>query len=253
MTLKEGEIFVTKLEAARRQIDAAIRMTFLNEDPLAVHTVGAAAFRILRDLKKSRGRSTLADLLRAGLYEMASDVVSGKDLPDEIKGQPIEDIIARIADNIRAGKVGSPEEIDFTIAGENCHWAEFNLPANFLKHADLDSKKALRIRDIRNDELLIQAVCTFSDVAGRGRLTDEMMIHLLYASVWTDAAMSENWPGVKRLRELTPAQLRRNCLSLLREIKPLDGGNWLATAEWAERIEAQIEAWLDQRRLAPDY
>lgn len=41
---------VGKLDAARRQIDAAIRMTFANEDPLAIHTVVAAGHRIIRDI-----------------------------------------------------------------------------------------------------------------------------------------------------------------------------------------------------------
>lgn len=44
------KIRVNKIEAARRQIDAAIRMLFNNEDPVAIHTVATAAFRILRDL-----------------------------------------------------------------------------------------------------------------------------------------------------------------------------------------------------------
>src|SRR5690348_5342749 len=41
---------ISKLEAAKRQLDAAIRMFFKNEDILAVHTVSRAAFRILFDL-----------------------------------------------------------------------------------------------------------------------------------------------------------------------------------------------------------
>jgi hypothetical protein len=43
---------ITKLEAAGRQLDSAIRMFFSNEDILAVHTVARAAFRILYDITK---------------------------------------------------------------------------------------------------------------------------------------------------------------------------------------------------------
>ncbi len=43
-------IRINKLEAAQRQIDAAIRIFFGGEDPVAVHSVAAAGFRILRDL-----------------------------------------------------------------------------------------------------------------------------------------------------------------------------------------------------------
>jgi hypothetical protein len=47
-----AKIVATKLDAARREIDAAIRMLFKQEDPIAVHIVAAAASRILRDLAK---------------------------------------------------------------------------------------------------------------------------------------------------------------------------------------------------------
>jgi len=43
-------IKVNKIEAAQRQIDSAIRLLFDNEDPIAVHTLTMAGFRILRDI-----------------------------------------------------------------------------------------------------------------------------------------------------------------------------------------------------------
>ena len=49
-----AKIKVTKLEAAQRQIDAAIRMLFANEDPVAIHSIAAAGSRILRDLAKQK-------------------------------------------------------------------------------------------------------------------------------------------------------------------------------------------------------
>jgi hypothetical protein len=57
-------VHVLKVAAAQRQLDAAIRMTFANEDPLAVHTVAAAAGRVLRDLAKKRGHKVLAEQWR---------------------------------------------------------------------------------------------------------------------------------------------------------------------------------------------
>lgn len=47
-----ANIKVNKPEAARRQIDAAIRMLFSGEDPVAIHTLTMAGFRVLRDLAK---------------------------------------------------------------------------------------------------------------------------------------------------------------------------------------------------------
>jgi hypothetical protein len=41
---------ISKLEAARRQLDCAIRLYIAEEDALAVHTLSRAAFRILHDI-----------------------------------------------------------------------------------------------------------------------------------------------------------------------------------------------------------
>jgi hypothetical protein len=60
MSETTATVHLTKLAAAQRQLNAAIRMLLRNEDELAVHTVAAAAFRILRDIKKKHGRGELA-------------------------------------------------------------------------------------------------------------------------------------------------------------------------------------------------
>lgn len=50
-----AKIRINKIDAARRQIDAAIRMTFAGEDPIAVHSVIAAGHRIIKDICEKRG------------------------------------------------------------------------------------------------------------------------------------------------------------------------------------------------------
>jgi hypothetical protein len=50
-----AKIRVNKADAARRQLCAAIRMTFGGEDPIAVHSVAASAHRIIRDICEGRG------------------------------------------------------------------------------------------------------------------------------------------------------------------------------------------------------
>lgn len=45
-----AKIRINKFEAARRQIDMAIRCHFRGEDVVGVHTLSMAAFRILRDI-----------------------------------------------------------------------------------------------------------------------------------------------------------------------------------------------------------
>ena len=62
-----SEIRVTKSQAAQRQIDAAIWMLFRNEDPVAIHTVAMAGFRILRDLtKKSDRQHPIDSMIKPG-------------------------------------------------------------------------------------------------------------------------------------------------------------------------------------------
>lgn len=46
---------ISKLDAAKRQLEAFIRMYFNNGDPVAMHTLVAAAFGIVRDLNSKRG------------------------------------------------------------------------------------------------------------------------------------------------------------------------------------------------------
>lgn len=50
-----AKINVNKIEAARRQIDTAIRLFFSNGDPVSIHTLAAAGFRILRDIAQAKG------------------------------------------------------------------------------------------------------------------------------------------------------------------------------------------------------
>lgn len=66
-----ADLRTNKLDAARRQTDAAIRLFFANEDPFAIHTIAAAAQRILRDIAEKRGNSqwheAVKQLIRPGM------------------------------------------------------------------------------------------------------------------------------------------------------------------------------------------
>src|SRR5271163_4482614 len=50
-----AKVRLNKIDAARRLLDAAIRMTFAEEDPAAIHTLVAGAHRIIRDICERRG------------------------------------------------------------------------------------------------------------------------------------------------------------------------------------------------------
>jgi hypothetical protein len=47
---------VTKIDAARRQLETAIELYFADRDPVAVHTLAAAAFEVLTDLRTEAGQ-----------------------------------------------------------------------------------------------------------------------------------------------------------------------------------------------------
>ena len=59
------KIRVNKSEAARRQIDVAIRLLFRGEDPIAIHTIAMAGFRILRDLAEARPDSRMVQMTKS--------------------------------------------------------------------------------------------------------------------------------------------------------------------------------------------
>jgi hypothetical protein len=49
------ELTISKLDAARRQLETAARLYFTGGDPVSVHTLTAAAYNILKDLNAARG------------------------------------------------------------------------------------------------------------------------------------------------------------------------------------------------------
>lgn len=57
-----ARIQTNKADAARRQVDAAIRMLFQAEDPVPIHTLAMASFGILRNLTEKRGNSIQAEI-----------------------------------------------------------------------------------------------------------------------------------------------------------------------------------------------
>lgn len=51
------KIRVSKMQSAQRQADTSIRMLFSGEDPVSIHTLTMASFRILRDLAEHQGNN----------------------------------------------------------------------------------------------------------------------------------------------------------------------------------------------------
>jgi hypothetical protein len=54
LSMKKG-IVISKLDAAKRQLETGIRLYFSNGDPVSIHTLIAAAYNVIRDVNEKRG------------------------------------------------------------------------------------------------------------------------------------------------------------------------------------------------------
>jgi hypothetical protein len=50
----EKSIIITKLDAAKRQLETAIRLYFREEDPVSIHTLACAAYNVIRDINRQQ-------------------------------------------------------------------------------------------------------------------------------------------------------------------------------------------------------
>jgi|SRR5208282_2307760 len=127
-------VVVNKIAAAQRQLDAAIRWLFAQEDILPVHTVAAAARRLLCDIAEERGL-TIVDY--EGILRNVYAQLTGKH-PDPAQMAP-----------------GTPQF-------KKWFQKEINRPTNFLKHAEHDVDTAIDSSDLNTDYLLLEACATYS-------------------------------------------------------------------------------------------
>lgn len=57
--LNNDRIRVSKIEAARHQLDTAIWLWFLDQDEISIHTLAAASHQVIHDLCKAKGLGEL--------------------------------------------------------------------------------------------------------------------------------------------------------------------------------------------------
>ncbi len=72
-TKKTANFRVNRTDAARRQIDSAVRMLFSGEDPLAIFALTIAAMNILKVLSHKRTDRNLREALRTGIRPMSEE------------------------------------------------------------------------------------------------------------------------------------------------------------------------------------
>ena len=219
MSKTSATVHLTKRAAAQRQLNAAIRMLLGNEDELAVHTVAAAAFHILKDIKKmERGRSELADSLNRGLFYTARNFATGKKLPDFLD-ETLTRAVHKTADAIKRGEINSKADVTYFkvhASAESSYWRKFNLAANFLKHADWDVKDTLELRQLENEKLIMAASASYCELMNEP--TPEIVAFAAF--VLDDEELIRFLPEgtAKKLRGSKPAARRRLCLKLSRDL-----------------------------------
>jgi len=166
--MSTASLHVTKLAAAKRQLQAAIRIFFLEEDELAIHTVASAVYGLLKDLKRDRGQSEAADIYRTTFFYVVRDFRRGT-LPPHFTSDPtIMAEVERIADQlspITADSKLSDGEVTISPDAEKQYWNENNRAANFLKHADRDTDRTLPLERIDNNLLLLKCCSAYQDIA----------------------------------------------------------------------------------------
>ena len=65
---------ITKLDAAKRQLESAILLYFNGGDPVSIHTLSAAAYNIVRDINSSRtGEMMVKDLWKFLSADLAKE------------------------------------------------------------------------------------------------------------------------------------------------------------------------------------
>lgn len=222
-------IYINKLAAAKRQIQAAIRFYFMREDDLAIHVVASAAYGLLKDLKRARGKSEAADQFRTTIFYVVRDYKRGC-LPKEFLDEPeLIAWIASLSDRLPEISVDSAYE-DFEAAipedEERMYWNEANRFANFLKHADRDSGMAISVEDMDNRLLLMKCVAAYRDIAP-DELGNEGTVFAAFVSASSEGYVSKGVSFdsiVSAIRQIPQGNQLAICLRLIEDLNS-DGAN----------------------------
>jgi len=211
---------LNKLGAAKRQLNTAIRLFFARDDEVAIHTLGAAAYRILRDLKAQSGRLELSHLLTGVVTNVAQQIVSGKlaELPDAFPPESeLGRFILEVAEGLRSGELRDLREVEIIVPNEAGYWRDFNRVANFFKHADTDPNDVISLSAVQNEMLLHLACSALADVTQD--VDTEVVVYYLWLRPESEAGFELLGDVATELRQLQPDARRTRCLDVLIELK----------------------------------
>ena len=159
-------------------------MFFAGEDELAIHTVGAAAYRIIADLKSERGRDEVGDYYLTMLFYVVRDYRRGT-LPKQFTDNPeAMKWIQEMAEQIPITASMKYEDITMSVSAETARswWQKRNKVSDFLKHADRDPKSHISLQEVDNLELLTQTLASYTDLV-QDDLEAEGLVLWMYFNV----------------------------------------------------------------------
>jgi len=227
--LDTPELYLNKPNIARRQLNAAIRMFLRGEDILAVHTVAAASYAILRDLKDDRGRDELGDITSQMIFGYAQRYLDGEisELPEEVKANDQFMAVFEIfCETIRQNPNATAHEVVHGTASNNArreHWGKFNETANVLKHAERDPGGLHKHDPQETLYLLLRAYGSYHDLMHD--MDPEMNVLALYnaaVSGYTGGLADGYKAIVQDLIGENESQIRAAFLSFLEAMKDND-------------------------------
>lgn len=219
-------VHITKLAAAQRQLRAAIRLYFVDEDELAIHTVASAAYRLINDLKAARGMTEAADVYLVSIFYVVRSFRRGT-LPKHIsENSEVMMWVAEMAEKLPITAESKIEDVTAHIGDDAARtfWRKRNETSNFLKHADRDSQDQISLEKVDNITLLMQAMAAYTDLV-KNDLGPEGLILWLYSSVLygESESLPEEFRSIgRRLLQVHESERRDLCFALIQELRARD-------------------------------
>lgn len=232
MSEPRSSVVISKIAAAQRQIDAAIRMVLVGEDKLAVYTVAAAALKVLRDIMRKRGRSLVEDQHLHIVVGAARQLLNNEysEVLDYIRNHDPSyyAMIEYAADVIRKEETGGrrmkAEEIFKVCASNEVEFAyrqRVDFPANFLKHADKDANGHWSDHGFDSETVLFEACEAYLSVMRR--VTPEMLVYTTLIMMEHGSSSESFWGPLRHVERILEGadqtERRAICWNLLKEKK----------------------------------
>ncbi len=171
--IKQSDL--SKQEAAKRLIHAAVDMFSANADPIAIHVVASSALNILRELSKVDGRRFVERVFQSALFNGAASHVAGE--PTGLPDHPmVNEWIEGLAQAIESGAVQEPCDIKINDAQKlEVETLKYLVdPFNFLKHADRDPDGKLDVSEVKPVEATSFAVTAYGFLFPADKVDDKV-------------------------------------------------------------------------------